>query len=243
MEKAKICKGCWQNMKMPIPIRGALSIPLRLAGIRISKMHPNLCTICETQFKRVQKKKQIETDTTVLFADLRGYTSLTESSGSAQVSEMLNTFYDHCASAIWEYDGIINKFLGDAVLAVFNFPIRQKDHVSQAVSAALEIQRRCKDTQLAMQDIHGDAHSVGVGIGIHTGDTSVGQLGNTTKDFTFIGSVVNIASRVQGFASVGEIVITKQVYDHLADRYPNLAAHTQHVKGIDHPVTFYRLSS
>jgi class 3 adenylate cyclase len=81
-------------------------------------MNPNLCTICETMFKRVQRKKQIKAETTVLFADLRGFTGAAQASDTGEVTDMLNVFYDQCASAIWERDGIVNKFIGDAVLAV-----------------------------------------------------------------------------------------------------------------------------
>ena len=228
-------------MHMPIPIRGVLSVPFWVAGIRQSRMHPNLCTICETMFKRVQRKKQISTDTTVLFADLRGYTGATQSSDAGQVSDMLNMFYDQCASAVWEYDGIVNKFIGDAVLAIFNFPIRQKDHARQAVLAGKEIQRRCAEKKLMLKDEEGKDCLMGIGIGIHTGDTSVGQFGHTAKDFTFIGSVVNIASRVQAVANMGDVVVTEQVFRHVSDLFPQSEAQTHQVKGIDYPIIAHRV--
>src|SRR5262245_31292895 len=113
------CKGCWQHMRMPIPIRGPLAIPFRLAGIKISQMNPNLCTICETNFTKVKKKKQVVIPATVLFADLRGYTNLSEGAEGTEVVQMLDRFYDECTSVIWERDGIVNKFIGDAVLSIF----------------------------------------------------------------------------------------------------------------------------
>jgi hypothetical protein len=74
LTKAQICQGCWQQMHVPIPIRGPLSLPLRVVGVKISQMHPNLCTICETMFTRVMRTKQKLIPAAVLFADLRGYT-------------------------------------------------------------------------------------------------------------------------------------------------------------------------
>ena len=235
-KKATFCKGCWQNMHMPIPIRGALSIPFRLAGIKISRMNPNLCTICETQFTRVKHSKQITTDLTVLFADLRGYTGISQNSDSSEVSNMLNVFYDQCASAIWERDGIINKFMGDSVFAVFNFPIGQKDHVRQAVLAAIEIQKRCAEKKLQVKNLEGKDCEMGVGIGIHTGSTSVGEVGTAYKDFTVIGNVVNLASRMQGAAQIGEILVTDDVYRHVSDLFPDSQMRDYNVKGIDLPV-------
>src|SRR4051812_5166895 len=164
------CKGCWQHMHMPIPIRGVLSWPLRLMGVKPSRMNPNLCNICETMFTKVKKKKQVIIPATVLFADLRGYTRLSESAESSDVLNLLHGFYDECAAAVWERDGIVNKFIGDAVLAIFNFPILRDDHVRQAVDAAMEIRLRCSE-RLNLGG--GDAGKVGVGIGIHTGMSSI----------------------------------------------------------------------
>src|SRR5215218_6469894 len=106
------CKGCWQHMRMPIPIRGMLSIPLRLAGIKVSRMNPNLCTICETMFTKVKRKKQVIIPATVLFADIRGYTTIAQATEAGEVVAMLHEFYDACASAVWARDGIVNKFIG-----------------------------------------------------------------------------------------------------------------------------------
>lgn len=108
------CVGCWQNMKLPIALRTAAALPYRAVGIRQSRMNPNTCTICETMFERVMKARQIEIDATILFADLRGYTSLSQSQSSAAIAILLDAFYDVCGEAIWEHDGIINKTMGDA---------------------------------------------------------------------------------------------------------------------------------
>ena len=85
-------------------------------------MNPNVCTICETMFERVMKARQVELDATILFADLRGYTSLSQSRSSGAIAKLLDAFYDVCGEAIWEHDGIINKTMGDAVLAIKLLP-------------------------------------------------------------------------------------------------------------------------
>jgi adenylate cyclase len=129
-------------MHVPVPLHGVLSMPFRLFGIRPSRMNPNTCTICELMFTKVMKARKITIDATILFADLRGYTSLSQSQSSEAVSGLLDAFYDECARAIWERDGLLNKTIGDAVMAIFNFPINQSDHPRQAVLAAQDIQRR-----------------------------------------------------------------------------------------------------
>jgi adenylate cyclase len=240
--KSMICKGCWQHMHIPIPIRGPLSIPFRLFGIRTSRMNPNLCTICETMFTRVKRRKQIIIPATIFFADLRGYTTLSQGTASEDVIDMLHRFYDECAAAVWERDGIVNKFIGDAVLAIFNFPIMRKDHVRQAVIAATELQRTCsKKKQLMMINGDGEECPVGVGVGIHTGLASIGEVGTAYKDFTIIGPVVNMASRIQGAAKPGEILVTEDVYGQVEDLFPASGSATYQLKGIEHPVKAYTL--
>ena len=141
-DPASICLGCWQQLHLPIPLRGPLSVPFRLFGIKPSRMNPNTCTICEMAFSKVMKARAVTIDATVMFADLRGYTALTQSIDQAAMTSLLSAFYDECATAIWRYDGLLNKTIGDAVFAIFNFPVRQADHATQAVLAAREIQRR-----------------------------------------------------------------------------------------------------
>jgi adenylate cyclase len=244
ISESTICKGCWQHMHMPIPIRGPLSIPFKLLGIRTSQMNPNLCNICETMFTKVKRKKQIVIPATVFFADLRGYTLLSQGTDSKEVVSMLHQFYDECAAAVWERDGIINKFIGDAVLAIFNFPIMRADHVQQAVLAAIELQKRCSEKKKLMM-INADSKEcpVGIGIGIHTGLASIGEVGTAYKDFTIIGPVVNLASRVQGTAKAGEILVTEEVYKQVADFFPRSDSQTYQLKGIENPVKAYQLSA
>src|SRR5919206_4903003 len=143
--RSLVCQGCWHQMRVPVPIRGPLALPLRLVGIKRSRMTPNLCTICELMFTRVMRRRNIEVDLTVLFADLRGYTALSQTLDRDRVAELLNIFYDECAAAIWAEDGLLNKTLGDGVMAIFNFPIPHADHARRAVRVARDIQRRCAE--------------------------------------------------------------------------------------------------
>ena len=118
-----ICKGCWQQLRIPVPLRGPASMPFRAFGIRPSRMNPNTCTVCELMFTRIMKARKIPVDVSILFADLRGYTALSQSLPPDAVSSLLDAFYDECAEAIWDYDGLLNKTIGDSVMAIFNFPI------------------------------------------------------------------------------------------------------------------------
>ena len=77
-DHALICRGCWDQMGVPIPIRGPLAVPFRIFGVTQSKMNPNICTICERAFHRVQKRRHITANVSILFGDIRNYTQLSE---------------------------------------------------------------------------------------------------------------------------------------------------------------------
>jgi adenylate cyclase len=145
-DHALICRGCWDQMSVPIPIRGPLAVPLRIFGITQSKMNPNICTICERAFRRVKKHRHVPATATILFADIRGYTRLSERMEPVQLSDIVSVFQDQCAQAIWAHDGIVNKQMGDGLMAIFNFPIKIERHAEAGVTAALDIQRRCNAT-------------------------------------------------------------------------------------------------
>src|SRR6266481_411081 len=170
LQRSRICKGCWQQMHLPVPLRGMLSVPFRAFGIRPSKMNPNTCTICELMFTRVMRARKVTIDATVLFADLRGYTGLSQSLSPDAISGLLDAFYDECANAIWEHDGLLNKTIGDAVMAIFNFPIRSENHAAKAVRAALTMQRtwRARRKELVADHAIRESDSY-IGIGISGG--------------------------------------------------------------------------
>ena len=204
-------------------------------------MNPNTCTICEMAFSKVMKARAVTIDATVLFADLRGYTALTQSIDQVALTSLLDAFYDECAAAIWRYDGLLNKTIGDAVFAIFNFPVRQTDHVAQAVLAARDIQRRFRDRRDELTSLIGlraQGVEIGVGIGIDSGDTNFGEFGRTHRDLTAVGTVVNRAARAQAVAKPGEILVTAAVRDRTAGMIGD--GGTDHMlKGFDEPVRLF----
>ncbi|MBI5262755.1 MAG: adenylate/guanylate cyclase domain-containing protein [Bradyrhizobium sp.] len=242
-EPASLCLGCWQNLHLPIPLRGPWSAPFRVFGIRPSRMNPNTCTICEMAFSKIMKARAVTIDATVMFADLRGYTALTEMIDHEALSSVLGAFYDDCAAAIWRYDGILNKTIGDAVLAIFNFPVHQSDHALQAVMAAREIQHSFTGRQAELLRAIGRSDiELGIGIGIDSGETNFGEFGHSHRDLTAIGTVVNRASRVQGAAKAGQILVTQAVRDRASDIIPGLGSDYA-LKGFAEPLTLYTLEA
>ena len=235
------CKGCLQQIHLPMAIHGPLSIPFRIVGLRPSRMNPNLCNLCESMFKRIKKSSQIQVPVTILFADVRGYTNVSELLDSPEVVRLLSHFYEHCGEAVWERDGIVNKLIGDAVLAIFNFPIERESHVENAVLSGLALQERLA----SLRSIGGGESQlpIGVGVGIHTGTVTIGEVGEVCRDFTAVGSVVNLASRLQGAACPGEVLVTEPVYERVATKFPNAATRVCQLKGLQQPVNAWVLGS
>jgi adenylate cyclase len=236
-DRARICRGCWDQMHVPIPIRGPLAVPFRMFGICRSKMNPNICTVCERAFRRVKKHRHIAVTATILFADMRGFTRLAERMGAIELSGVVSTFHDHCARAIWAHDGIVNKQMGDGLMAIFNFPIKIERHAEAAVMAALDIQRGCN---VALPDVLGSDDepwgAPGVGVGVHTGEVEIGEFSSVRSDFTAIGDTVNLAARLEAQALSGEILVSSECAT-LAPALTAVAAtRTLELKGIGHPM-------
>jgi len=226
-------------MSMPIPIRGPLAVPLRIFGITQSKMNPNICTICERAFRRVKKHRHVPATTaTILFADIRGYTRLSERMDPVRLSDIVSVFQDQCAQAIWAHDGIVNKQMGDGVMAIFNFPIKIERHAEAAVTAALDIQRRCKTTLAAIARPLDEAaaDTLGIGVGLHTGEVEIGKFTTGHSDFTAIGGVVNLAARLEAQAAACEILVSEETVAQAQALAARAPTRKLTLKGIAYPV-------
>ncbi|MBX9698815.1 MAG: adenylate/guanylate cyclase domain-containing protein [Acetobacteraceae bacterium] len=234
---ALICRGCWDQMHVPIPIRGPLALPFRLFGITRSKMSPEICTICERAFQAVQRRRHVTRTATILFADIRGYTALSEVMEPVTLSETVSAFQDQCARAVWAEAGIVNKQMGDGLMAIFNFPIRVEDHAAAALRAGIAIQHRCRIAlaELARRLGGEPGEGLGVGVGIHTGSVEIGQFSTTPSDFTAIGGTVNLAARLEGQAAPGEILLSPEAAS-AAALPPGTPRRSVTLKGLAAPV-------
>jgi adenylate cyclase len=240
LKHSNFCMGCWEHMHLPVPLRGVISAPFRAFGVRPSRMNPNTCTICELMFTKVMRARKITIDATIMFADLRGYTSLSQSRSPDAISGLLDAFYDECANAIWAHDGLLNKTIGDAVMAVFNFPLQRSDHARNALLAAREIQNNWRERRDSLAGTLGlTAGELGIGIGIHCGELSFGEFGQSHRDLTAIGTVVNTASRAQSVAEADQILVTEAVYQRAQSDLQESQPRTFQLKGFDTPTELY----
>ncbi len=146
---------------------------------------------------------------TTLFADIRGYTSLSERCDPETLVSVLNRYLGAATEAILAEQGTIDKFLGDAIMAFFNAPISQSDHTLRAVRAAIDM-RSAIDS---IQDELPAELRLGIGIGVHSGEAVLGLVGTQERlEYTAIGDSVNIAKRLQENAAPGQILISAETY-------------------------------
>lgn len=146
---------------------------------------------------------------TTLFADIRGYTSLSERCDPETLVSVLNRYLGAATEAILAEQGTIDKFLGDAIMAFFNAPISQSDHTLRAVRAAIEMRSAIDN----IQDELPPELRLGIGVGVHSGEAVLGLVGTQERlEYTAIGDSVNIAKRLQENAAPGQILISAETY-------------------------------
>jgi PAS domain S-box-containing protein len=180
---------------------------------------------------------------TILFADLSAFTSFSEKNSPETVFTLLNSYLDIAAQVILENEGTLDKFMGDAVMAMWNSPDQQTEHAALACKAALEIVRRSADAykQLPAR-FSGSDYRLAFRVGVSTGPAIVGNVGTSQLfNYTAIGDTVNLAQRLQSNAKPGQIYIQKSTYEIVKSKFNADALDPLTVKGRAQPVEVYLL--
>ena len=156
-------------------------------------------------------------DIAVLFVDIRGFTTMSEALEPEQVVEILNEYLTLTTKSIFDNSGTLDKFVGDATMAVFNSPFDLEDYEYKAVCAAMDIVKGGEAIEEKFQKRFG--RSVGFGVGVNCGPAVVGNVGCEFRmDFTAIGDTVNTAARLEANAKKGQVLISDVLYERLKDR-------------------------
>ncbi len=155
-------------------------------------------------------------DITVLFADVVGFTPLTERQSAETVVTMLNELFTILTEIVFRHGGMVDKFIGDSVMAIWNAPDAQVDHATRAVSAAEDMLRWLEAGNESWRERFG--FTVELAIGINSGEAVVGNFGSETRmEFTAIGDTVNVAARLESIARPNQILVTRAVRDAVGD--------------------------
>lgn len=177
-------------------------------------------------------------EVTVLFCDIRNFTSMSEMIPAAQLGQFLNNYFSLLTDIIIKHQGMVDKYIGDAIMAVWNTPLDDSDHVDHAVAAALEMVTAVSAGGHALTLA---GHAVEVGIGINTGMVSVGNFGSSKRfDYTVLGDSVNLASRIEGLTKYYRcpILVSEFTARHLPNR-PKRFIDRVLVKGRNNPVDLF----
>lgn len=179
---------------------------------------------------------------TILFLDIRGFTSLAEKLTPAEVVDVLNTKFTMITKIALENNGTIDKFIGDAAMILFNAPLDVREHEKMAVLTAYQIQQNMKPIHDQLLEKYGVG--VNIGIGIHTGNVVIGNIGSYLRmDYTAIGDSVNIASRIESGTAAGQIMVSEEVYKATSDLFEYGDAEEKMFKGKSQVIAIYELLS
>lgn len=178
-------------------------------------------------------------DVTILFADIRGFSTFSEHKDPEDLITVLNKYLSLAAEAILAYEGTLDKFVGDAVMAIFNAPLPQPDHTLRAMRAALEMQRAITEYHRQMVD---DIPQLSFGVGIHVGEAVIGNVGTQSRmDYTAIGDAVNLAKRLQENTPGGRILLSAAAFERVRDFVNAVPYQELVVKGRETPEQTYEL--
>ena len=177
---------------------------------------------------------------TILFADIIGFTHLSEKMPPREINMILNRFFSRMTDIIFEFDGTLDKYIGDALMAVFGAPMEKEGDAERAIQAALKMRR-----ELAiMMDTTAPENRFDVRIGINTGRVVAGNIGSTRRmDYTVIGDPVNLAQRLESIAEPNQILIGQETYNHVKGKFKIEKVGEKRVKGKAKEIMTYEVLS
>ncbi|MBI5210090.1 MAG: HAMP domain-containing protein [Elusimicrobia bacterium] len=177
---------------------------------------------------------------TVLFTDVRSFTGMAEKMRPEEVLQILNDHFSILIDALFDFEGTLDKFLGDGLMAIFGAPITHPNDAERAVRAGLRMLARIEGFNLRQRSA--GKPELRIGIGVNTGTAVAGNIGSDKrKEYSVIGDTVNVAARLQGLAKAGELVISQTTYEEIRDLVKVEKLPPQTLKGKDGPVDVYRV--
>jgi adenylate cyclase len=178
-------------------------------------LNPNVVQQIVEQGETVESLSGQTRDITILFSDIRGFTTLSENRPPQEVVLLLNRYFERQVEVVFRHGGTLDKFIGDCIMAFWGAPVDDPEHARHAVAAALEMQQTLLDFRRELQEEGSAVGDFDVGIGVHSGPAVVGFIGAQRKlEYTAIGDTVNLSSRVEGLTKgVARVLVTQETVD------------------------------
>lgn len=188
------------------------------------------------------KQQAKDCEVTILLSDIRGFTELSESLPAIDVVIMLNHYFHRMNQIINSYGGVIDKYMGDAIMVLFGVPESQDDDIQRAIACAVEMQIAME--QVNKKNIRKGFPELFIGIGINTGKVSLGQVGSELhQEYTVIGDEVNLASRIESHSLRGQLLISEHTFSKAKNYIETGCINKVRVKGKKNKVKLYEIIS
>jgi adenylate cyclase len=179
---------------------------------------------------------------TVLFSDIRGFTTMSEQMTPQEVSEILNEYFTEMEPIITQYNGVINKYMGDGVLAIFGEPIKTEHHALNAILCGIEILNKVKILREKL--LSENKPKIEIGIGVNTGEVFAGNIGTEERlEYTIIGDNVNLAYRIESYNQIlkTQFLISEFTYEYVKDVVDVVKLTHVEIKGKSKPIDIYEV--
>jgi class 3 adenylate cyclase len=201
--------------------------------------------VSEQVYKKIEKAQGVLKpsfhEVSVLFSDIRGFTQMSQHVPPDKLASFLNNdYFAPLGEVVYKYNGVVDKHIGDSIMVVFGSPVAHDNHAIHAVKTAMAMQREAMEIDKRLHEKNG--LRLKIGIGVSTGKVFSGILGSLRiKEYTSVGMPVNIAARLQGIANSGEILISHMTFQKLSDKIDVEALPPVTVKGINEPISIYKV--
>ncbi|KAJ3315693.1 hypothetical protein HDV04_002107 [Boothiomyces sp. JEL0838] len=179
---------------------------------------------------------------TIIFVDIRGFTNMSEKSTPVEVVHLLNDYFERLVRIVFKYNGVVDKYIGDALMAVFGTLEDDKDAEFRGVSAAFEFKAAIKD--MNEDRARFNKEPISIGVGVNTGDLLAGFIGSSQRlEYTVIGDSVNTSSRICSMSKMNQVLISEYTYEYVKDRIEAVAVGSRQFKGKQKEVLVYEVLS
>ena len=191
--------------------------------------------------QRLQCQRRV---VTVLFSDIRNFSAISEQFTPEATAAFLRDYFTEMTEVVFQHGGMVDKYMGDAIMALFNVPFDQPNHAGQAVRAALELQKRVATLSQQLLARHGQ--KLTCGIGIHTGEAIVGTIGSKQRfEYTAVGEAINLGARLESLSKElpATVILSEATYLLIQDQFPTRDLGFVSIKGKEEPVRIYTVES
>ncbi|HEX4340546.1 MAG TPA: adenylate/guanylate cyclase domain-containing protein [Polyangiaceae bacterium] len=239
------------EMVTAIAAQAAMFIEINILGRKIEQeivarerfsrlLSPNVAAKVLSGEMIVQRGGQLVEECTVFNSDIRGFTRMSESADPAALVAILNDYFEQMVETIFKYDGTLDKFMGDGIMALWGAPVQVPDDPVRCVYCAIE-QMEGLERMNREQLVHG-REPLAIGIGIHTGPLVAGYIGSSKAlSYTVIGDTANTSARLCGVASAGQIIVSEPTLSRLGNRFEYTELPAAHLKGKEKPFKMFQI--